>query len=292
MHTLVRYVGMGSLAAVLVAGMLITGIMYQRERAEHALVAEREHLAFTRLLQNSLAESYTPLLQSRETPPEQLARRKQALREDIARLTANSGILKLKLFNLQGEEVFASRDEARHEEPLAAERVSTALREGVVSALVSASREPEFGPDVANIFQTYTAIHDRSQGPVGVLELYSDVTDELEALKRETWWLGSSLAAVFLSLHVVLLLIVRRADRLILQHDRGRADYLRKLEREKLRAEAGDRAKSEFLANISHEVRTPMNQVLGTSDLLRQTPLDSRQQSYLASITDGGEALH
>ncbi|MFO1244628.1 MAG: histidine kinase dimerization/phospho-acceptor domain-containing protein [Ramlibacter sp.] len=37
-------------------------------------------------------------------------------------------------------------------------------------------------------------------------------------------------------------------------------------------AEAGNRAKAEFLASMSHEIRTPMNAVIGMSDLLLDTP--------------------
>jgi len=43
--------------------------------------------------------------------------------------------------------------------------------------------------------------------------------------------------------------------------------------RAKLAAEEADRAKSEFLAMVSHEIRTPINGVIGFSRLLAETPM-------------------
>ena len=43
------------------------------------------------------------------------------------------------------------------------------------------------------------------------------------------------------------------------------------------RAEAGDRAKSQFLATMSHEVRTPLNGIVGFTSLLAEMPLNLRE---------------
>ncbi|MGB3240064.1 MAG: response regulator [Geitlerinemataceae cyanobacterium] len=51
------------------------------------------------------------------------------------------------------------------------------------------------------------------------------------------------------------------------------------------------RIKSEFLANISHELRTPMNGVLGMSDLLLTTSLNPQQLEYAEILKTSGEHL-
>jgi len=56
-------------------------------------------------------------------------------------------------------------------------------------------------------------------------------------------------------------------------------------------AEIGSIAKSEFLANMSHEIRTPLNGIIGFTDLLHDSKLDSEQRDYLHTIKESGEML-
>ncbi len=56
-------------------------------------------------------------------------------------------------------------------------------------------------------------------------------------------------------------------------------------------AEQASQAKSRFLANLGHEVRTPMTGVLGMSELLLSTSLDKKQQGQVHSIRRAGEHL-
>lgn len=57
------------------------------------------------------------------------------------------------------------------------------------------------------------------------------------------------------------------------------------------RAEAGEKAKSEFIAMMSHEVRTPLNAIIGMTQLLMTTDLDERQRDYAGTVESAGASL-
>jgi signal transduction histidine kinase len=65
----------------------------------------------------------------------------------------------------------------------------------------------------------------------------------------------------------------------------------RSLKAAKEEAEQANKAKSEFMANISHEILTPLNGMIGLSHLALQTRLTSEQKDYLNKIQSSGRGL-
>ena len=56
-------------------------------------------------------------------------------------------------------------------------------------------------------------------------------------------------------------------------------------------AQESTRMKEQFLASISHEMRTPMNAILGMSNLVIKTDLNEEQYNFISSIKQSSEIL-
>jgi signal transduction histidine kinase/CheY-like chemotaxis protein len=56
-------------------------------------------------------------------------------------------------------------------------------------------------------------------------------------------------------------------------------------------AQQANEAKSVFLATMSHEIREPMNAVIGMTRVLLETPLSEEQREYVDTVHEAGQAL-
>jgi PAS domain S-box-containing protein len=56
-------------------------------------------------------------------------------------------------------------------------------------------------------------------------------------------------------------------------------------------AESASRLKSRFLANISHDIRTPLNSILGFANLILKGDIDDKSRKYLGKIINSGDGL-
>ena len=70
-----------------------------------------------------------------------------------------------------------------------------------------------------------------------------------------------------------------------------RRHYEEALEQARRSAEQANLAKSNFLANMSHALRTPLNGVIGMTELLSGTSLTNQQRQFIDACRKSGESL-
>ncbi|MGN6153743.1 MAG: hybrid sensor histidine kinase/response regulator [Lysobacteraceae bacterium] len=106
-------------------------------------------------------------------------------------------------------------------------------------------------------------------------------------LVQAPWWQRWWAIALYAIAASALLLWLAWLDRM-----RARRRHAYQLVQQKRElAEQASQAKSRFLANLGHEVRTPMTGVLGMSELLLSTPLDPKQRGHVQAIRRAGDHL-
>ena len=109
---------------------------------------------------------------------------------------------------------------------------------------------------------------------------------------------GDTLHMAFTAMAAIFLLAVTRSADLFHDtlHDSFRLEHEKDhlvdhLEHAREVAERSNRAKTEFLANISHELRTPMNGIIGMADLLALDSISDDQRELLDHLRQSADTL-
>lgn len=111
-------------------------------------------------------------------------------------------------------------------------------------------------------------LRDRNGRIEGVMVFAQDITEKKEAQDR----------------------LIRAQKEIELKNEQLRA-AVEKAEKLADSACKSNQAKSEILASSSHDLRTPMNAIIGFTDLLLETSLDNEQRQYVTTIRDSAGGL-
>lgn len=112
-----------------------------------------------------------------------------------------------------------------------------------------------------------------------------------EILKHFHFWYAPTGGLLIVLIFSVFLLYITTLKRQHNQVEKQVQERTTELQKAKQNALQANQAKDEFLARMSHDIRTPLNAIMGMTDLLQKTPLDREQSEYVRTTKQASETL-
>lgn len=159
---------------------------------------------------------------------------KVLLDQDVARRIRNTSILKLRVHSADGLTVYSTQ----HEE-IGESKADDAQFKAVISTLrpVSKMGKPETLHTIdrailgRHVAQSYVPILDDNRNVKGVVEIYSDLSAFVADITRRTWTFVGAIVLALFGLFVLLMLVVRRADKILTRQYEELASFNTRLEK-------------------------------------------------------------
>lgn len=202
------------------------GIFY-RSIAIQSLIDQQSqtNVFLTQTLSNSLWPKYADFVGRAATiPAHELALQPEisSLKQDVLQTTRGLQVVKVKIYDMSGLTVY-STEAKQIGEPKADNSGFQKAKSGeTVSDLVFRDHfsATEQVIEKRNLLSSYIPIRTSLNGPVeGIFEIYSDVTPLVADIDRTQYTVFGGVIFILFLLYLFLLMIVRRADRIIRTHE-------------------------------------------------------------------------
>lgn len=226
---LVSYFSIASLICILIVAVVLC-VIYRSVSIENVLkYGENNNVVLTTTLSNSIWPefmSFREVASNLETPALRERPEIIEINSHIRTLTRGTDVLKIKIFNLTGRTISSTNpDEIGVQKPEDYPGRVSAKLGTVISGIKHRDTFKSINGEVLlNRDVIYTYLPMRKEGRMdgeilGVFEVYYDVTDSLAEIESDQFYLFSIIVAVLGVLYSGLLLIVKRADSIIKQHE-------------------------------------------------------------------------
>jgi len=228
---LTGYFSFACLLGVLAVTAALTLVYRQYALAQVVRHEQAANVNLARALANAALPSYFARVGD-QPPTDAAALRTHPatahLREQLQVLTRGLQVAKVKVYDADGLAVYSTderqigedkRDNAGFRDAMAGEVTSQLTHRARFDAIEGVINDRD-------LVSTYVPTRSRAGGPIdGVFEIYVDVTGELAQARDGLWRAMGAVLACLSGLYALLLVLIRRADRLLAADDAERDDH-------------------------------------------------------------------
>lgn len=299
MFRLQRYFTITSLIAFILIAFLLGYFFREMATADLITASESKNVALTQTFANFLWPEFSSFVSDASELDTEMLRNHPRTEElyDLVEAQMNGlSVVKIKVYDLDGLTVF-STEKAQIGDNKLDNAGYLSAREGVVaSELTYRDSFSAFEQTIEdrNVFSSYLPIYGPEGDIEGVFEVYDDVTSLVNQLEQTQRTIIMGVVFILFVLYGVLFLFVRRADGIIRQQYADIVKNEADLKQARDEALAASRFKSKLLANVSHEMRTPLHAIMGYAEILEQGvygEITAKQRSATGKILTGAAIL-
>lgn len=271
-----------SLAAIIPTGLAVAFIL-ARQIESRALAEARQD---TSLLANAVIAPLVTREDLGGLSPERLAELDQLITERVE----PHDVAQVKLWNPGGRVVYSNFPELVGKKFGVSHHLEEALRGEVISHVSQLeAAEHEELRDLGEALEVYVPLRLSGQ-IVGAFEIYRPYRPIQAGIRADQRRLYAVLAGGLLFLFVILGRVVRRASRALVRQAEELTDLYAREQETVARLEEVDELKSDIVATVTHELRTPITSMRGSLETLlsRGAALQSGEWEELIRIANRG----
>ncbi len=312
---LLKYFSLSSALAFLVTGGLFVGVHgWHQQKAIQEMSRDR-NVALVQILAKTIWLNHAEYLSSAGhlTGDALRARAETTLLDrEIRTVLVGLPVLKVKIYHGNANTVFSTEAaQMGHKASLHTADFEKIVSTGQPKSKIS-FRESFNGVDgTANnvyVTETYVPIHDSFGGVAAVFEIYADMTGEMHGLQRNTREVATLVLCMFTLLYGVLFLLVRRAEKTLVQQQYTLKTLNRRLEVESakttslnaaleekvLQLERSNQDLQDFAHVASHDLQEPLRKIETFGSRLSQrygTTLPEDGRMFIERMQDASSRM-
>lgn len=275
MFQLQRYFTITSLIAFVLIAVLLGYFFRILAVADLIAASESKNVALTQTFSNFLWPEFAPFVsEAGAMPPQELQAhpRTQELYDHIQAQLEGLSVVKVKVYDLNGLTVFSTERAQIGDNKLDNAGYLSARSGVVASELTFRDTFSAFEQTIEdrNVFSSYVPIYGPGGEIEGVFEVYDDVTPLVTQIEQTQRNIILGVVVILTVLYFILYLIVRRADSIIRQQYGDLQESETALRQARDEALAASQFKTRLLANVSHDMRTPLNAIMGYTEMMEE----------------------